>query len=114
MAQTTERTSIPGESKPAGSSSGTRYFSYDADEAGGFPSPWRAAFPESDPVGYWESFGKRCAMVSSGAGGVVDEETARRVWLSILREYEDYERMGMWIPSEVLEEHRQVAIALGW
>ena len=45
---------------------------------------------------------------------LVDAETAKRVWLSVLQDYEEYERMGMWVPEEILEEHRQVAIALGW
>ena len=92
----------------------TNYFSYNADEACGFPSPWKAAFPDSRPLGYYEAFGNRCAKVSPDADGLVDEETAKRVWLSILREYEDYQRMGMWLPEEILEEHRRVAMALGW
>jgi hypothetical protein len=92
----------------------TKYFAYNADEERGFPSPWKAAFPKSRPLGYWEAFGRRCARVSHGVDGLIDEETARIVWLSILRDYEDYERMGMWIPRELLDEHRQVAISLGW
>ena len=44
----------------------------------------------------------------------MDEETARKVWISILKDYEDSQRMGMWLPEEELEEHREVAIALGW
>ena len=39
---------------------------------------------------------------------------SKEVWLSILKDYEDYEKLGMWIPSEALEEHRKVAKALGW
>ena len=104
-----------GSMKPElGHSPGIRYFAYNDTLSNGFPSPWKAAFPESRPMGYWEAFAKRCATDSLSTGGLVDAKTARRVWLSILGEYEDYERMGMWIPEQIMEEHRQVAVALGW
>ena len=45
---------------------------------------------------------------------MIDEKTAREIWLSILHEYESYLRMGMWLPDDVLEEHRKVAESLGW
>ena len=113
MAQIIHSVSLEGRSKNADSTT-TRCFSPGDDGTSGFPSPWRAAFPNNRPLGYWNVFQERCERISSDSGGVIDNETAKGVWLSILLEYENYERMGMWIPGEILEEHRQVARALGW
>ena len=75
-------------------------------------TPWEAAFPSDRPLGYWEVFVKRSSKLTTD--GLIEENVAKEVWLSILNDYEDYEKHGMWIPSEVLEEHRKVAKALGW
>ncbi len=92
----------------------SRYFSFGDVNSSNHPSPWKAAFPYNRPQGYWEAFVRRCAKLSGKAQGLVDEETARKVWLEILRDYEEYVRMGMWLPDGILDEHRQVAVALGW
>ena len=96
--------SLPGINRPM--------FSYIDDYLDGHASPWKAAFPDRAVTGYSEAFRKRCSSASSG--GLVDGDTARRIWLEILREYESYEKMGMWIPDEILEEHREIARGLGW
>jgi hypothetical protein len=88
-------------------------YAYRADFESGLASPWMAAFPDRCPLGFWETFQRRCEKIVPGEM-LVNETTARRVWLSILWEYEDYERMGMWIPEAVLEDHKRVARALGW
>ena len=92
----------------------TKYFSYDSDDNRGFPSPWKAAFPASGPLGYWDAFSRRCRKLADNPDHVVDQQVAKKVWLSILLEYEEYERMGMWVPEEILNQHRRVAVALGW
>ncbi|MDG6994373.1 MAG: hypothetical protein JRN52_00500 [Nitrososphaerota archaeon] len=102
MAQFTERVKVSGQTA-------VRKFTY---LKGSQKTPWAAAFPHSPPLGYWQAFGRRCAQI--GQDGFVDEETARRVWLSILKDYEEYTKLGMWIPDDALEEHRKVAQALGW
>lgn len=94
-------------------SRGMRYFSL-TDEDTKAPTPWHAAFPNSGPLGYYQAYEKKCSKVTNDPQGVVDEDTARKVWISILKDYEDYKRMGMWLPDKELDEHRLVAIALGW
>ena len=79
---------------------------------GALATPWEAAFPSDRPLGYWQAFVRRCSKLSKD--GLIDENIAKNVWLSILKDYEDYEKLGMWIPDEALEEHRKVAQALGW
>ena len=111
MAQRTRSVSLA-RTKNAISAS-TRHFSL-SDDVSGFQTPWKAAYPDRQPLGYWSVFQGRCQKISREPSGLIDEETAKGVWLSILIEYESYERMGMWIPEAVLEEHRQVARALGW
>ena len=92
----------------------TRYFSFVDSLATDAPAPWRVAFPRSKPLGYYKAFARRCSKITGSTNGKVDEETARKVWISILKDYEDSQRMGMWLPEDELEEHRKVAIALGW
>ncbi|MDG7000701.1 MAG: hypothetical protein JRN15_16525 [Nitrososphaerota archaeon] len=105
MAELTERVK-----EPDPSIASRREFSY---LIGGLrATPWEAAFSSSDPLGYWQAFARRCSKL--GRDGVVEEQVAREVWLSILRDYEDYEKLGMWIPEDALLEHRSVAQALGW
>ena len=77
-------------------------------------TPWKAAFPDGSKRGYWDIFAKHCSCISDDPNGIVDEETARRVWTEILSGYEDYMKMGMWLPERVMDEHLQIAIALGW
>ena len=84
------------------------------DELHGALSPWKTAFPDRQPMGYWDVFSKRCAKIAENSNGVISEETAKDVWLSILGEYEAYLQMGMWLPEGILEEHRIVAKSLGW
>lgn len=91
-----------------------KFFSYKEYKLDDFPTPWKAAFPNSEALGYWEVFCKRCSNISGSSNGVVDEQTAKNVWMGILSEYEAYQRMGMWLPDQVMDEHRQVAAALGW
>lgn len=91
-----------------------RSFSFISDELGSALTPWEVAFPDRQPLGYWVIFSKRCEKIATNSEGLVDEETAKQVWLSILQEYEDYQKMGMWLPAETLEEHRMVAESLGW
>jgi hypothetical protein len=91
----------------------TKKFAYRSDYANGVASPWKAAFPSSPPLGYWEAFGRKCEKLEP-EDAVVNETIARRVWLSVLWDYEDYMRMGLWIPEAILEDHRKVARALGW
>ena len=111
MTLKTEQTEV---GQQPGLCSHVKFFSYKDDTPNTFPSPWKAAFPKDGPLGYWQVFAKRCSNISHDAGGLVDEETAKMVWMGILSEYEDYEKMGMWLPHQVMEEHRQVASALGW
>ena len=92
----------------------TRCFSFADNLNTDWPAPWRVAFPGSKPLGYYRAFERRCLKLTNGTVGVVDEETARKIWISILKEYEDFQRMGMWLPEEELEDHKKVAIALGW
>lgn len=89
-------------------------FSFVFDQTGNILTPWKAAFPDKKSLGYSELFSKRCAKIADSSTGLVDEITAKQVWLSILDECESYQRKGMWLPSQVLDEHRMVAKALGW
>jgi hypothetical protein len=91
-----------------------RSFAFFSDDLGVAMTPWKAAFPDREPQGYCEVFSKRCVKINQNSNGLVDEETAKRVWLSILREYDEYVQMGMWLPGEILEQHRTVAETLGW
>ena len=76
--------------------------------------PWKAVFPDGKPRGYWELFLARCAKASCESRGFVSEKMAKQIWLMILSEYEEYQRMGMWIPAEIVEEHRAIALTLNW
>jgi len=51
---------------------------------------------------------------TSNSNGLADEETAKGVWLSILSEYDSYAKMEIWLPENILDEHRMVAKSLGW
>src|SRR5271157_5079647 len=50
-------------------------------------TPWKIAFPNLREAGYYSVFVNRCQKLSSD--GLLDEETAKEDWLSILRDYEN-------------------------
>lgn len=104
----------PEETQLEKSAEDKKSFSFLSDELNGALSPWKTAFPDRQPLGYWEVFSNRCSKIAANSNGLVDEETAKEVWLSILREYETYLQMGMWLPEEILDQHKMVAESLGW
>jgi len=89
-------------------------FAFKADYYEGSASPWKKAFPQSSRLGCTDAFRRRCEKFAINGEGIVSKEVAKYVWLEILQDYEISVKMGLWIPDELLEEHKSVARALGW